>query len=93
MLSSASGAGGTVYGTFQSINIGYALGLVIAVYVSIEASGAHLNPAVSWAMAIKGNLSWLMVSHLFAVVCTRYQQVVYCTVIIIIIINNRLSRT
>lgn len=52
---------GASFGTFQSINIGYALGLVIAVYVSIGASGAHLNPAVTWAMALTGNISWLMV--------------------------------
>lgn len=51
------------FGTFQSVNIGYALGLVIAVYVSIGVSGAHLNPAVSFAMALRGKMSWLMVCN------------------------------
>ena len=59
---------GASFETFQSINIGYALGLVIAVYVSIGASGGHLNPAVTWAMALTGNISWLMVSTCISVV-------------------------
>ena len=41
--------------------IGYALGLVIALHVSIGVSGGHLNPAVSFAMALRGKMSWLMV--------------------------------
>lgn len=47
--------------TFQSINVGYALALVIGVYVSAGVSGGHLNPAVTFAMALLGNTSWLMV--------------------------------
>ena len=68
---------GTSFGTFQSINIGYALGLVIAVYVSIGASGAHLNPAVTWAMALTGNISWLMVSTCIYIIYTLYISVVH----------------
>ena len=49
------------FGTFRSINIGYGLGLMIAVYVSIGVSGGHLNPAVTLAMALRGKMKWLMV--------------------------------
>ena len=73
---------GTSFGTFQSINIGYALGLVIAVYVSIGASGAHLNPAVTWAMALTGNISWLMVSTCIYIYIYTYIHVyIYISVV------------
>lgn len=57
--------GETAFGTFQSVNIGYALGLVIGVYASIGVSGAHLNPAVTWAMALRKKVSWPMVSYTY----------------------------
>ena len=52
------------FGTFRSINIGYGLALMIAVYVSIGVSGGHLNPAVTLAMALRGKMKWLMVFFL-----------------------------
>ena len=48
-------------GGFLTVNIGYGLGLVIALYVSIGVSGGHLNPAVTLAMALRGKTSWLKV--------------------------------
>ena len=49
------------FGEFLVINLGYALALMVACYVSIGISGAHLNPAVTWAMAIRGKMSWIKV--------------------------------
>ena len=48
-------------GGFLTVNIGYGLGLVIALYVSIGVSGGHLNPAVTLAMALRGKTPWLKV--------------------------------
>ena len=53
----SSGAGGG----FLTVNIGYGIGLIIGLYVSIGVSGGHLNPAVTLAMVLRGKLSWLKV--------------------------------
>lgn len=45
----------------MTINIGWGLALIVALYVSIGVSGGHLNPAVTFAMALRGKLSWLKV--------------------------------
>ena len=52
---------GGVAGGFLTVNIGYGIGLIIGLYVSIGVSGGHLNPAVTLAMALRGKLSWLKV--------------------------------
>ena len=44
-----------------AINIGYGLGLMMGVYVAICVTGAHLNPAVTFAMALRGKTSWIKV--------------------------------
>ena len=49
-------------GGFLTVNIGYGIGLIVALYVSIGVSGGHLNPAVTLAMALRGKLCWLKVS-------------------------------
>ena len=56
ILTSNGAAGG-----FLTVNIGYGIGLIVALYVSIGVSGGHLNPAVTLAMALRGKLSWLKV--------------------------------
>jgi len=43
-------------GDFFSINWGYAVAVMLGVYVSLGVSGGHLNPAVTIAMAISGKL-------------------------------------
>ena len=48
-------------GGFLTVNIGYGIGLIIGLYVSIGVSGGHLNPAVTLAMALRGKLSWFKV--------------------------------
>jgi len=42
-----------------SVNFAYGLGLVMAIYVAGNVSGAHLNPAISITFSIMGRLSWL----------------------------------
>jgi glycerol uptake facilitator protein len=48
---------GTAY-NWNTITIGWAFAVIIAVYVSAGVSGAHLNPAVTVAMAAKRGFPW-----------------------------------
>lgn len=48
---------GTAY-NWNTIAIGWAFAVIIAVYVSAGVSGAHLNPAVTIAMAVKRGFPW-----------------------------------
>jgi len=41
-----------------SINLGFALALMMGIYVAGPVSGAHLNPAVTLANAVLRNFSW-----------------------------------
>ena len=54
----------TSAGGFLTVNVGYGIGLIVGLYVSIGVSGGHLNPAVTLAMALRGKLSWLKVKSL-----------------------------
>lgn len=44
--------------SFLSINLGWALGLMCAIFVSGPVSGAHLNPAVTIANAVLRKFPW-----------------------------------
>jgi len=48
---------GTAY-NWNTITIGWAFAVIIAVYVSAGVSGAHLNPAVTIALAPKRGFPW-----------------------------------
>lgn len=45
-------------GQYLSINLAWGLGVTMAVYVAGGVTGAHLNPAVTLAMAMRRALSW-----------------------------------
>lgn len=45
-------------GQYLSINLGWALGVAFGVYVAGGVSGAHLNPAVTLALAVHRGFPW-----------------------------------
>jgi MIP family channel proteins len=45
-------------GTYLSINLGWGLAVTMACYVSAGVTGAHLNPAVSLALAVHRKFPW-----------------------------------
>ena len=45
-------------GSYLSINIGWALGVTLGVFVAGGVSGAHLNPAVTLALAVRRGFPW-----------------------------------
>ncbi len=55
-------------GGLISVTIGWAMAVFVGVYVSAAASGAHLNPAVTIALAYAGKFSW---SEVPAYICAQ----------------------
>jgi MIP family channel proteins len=49
-------------GSFLAINIGWGLGVMLGVYVAGGVSGAHLNPAVTVALALRRGFPWAKVA-------------------------------
>ena len=49
-------------GEYLSINLGWAFGVTMGVYVAGGVSGAHLNPAVTLALAVLRRFSWRKVA-------------------------------
>jgi aquaporin-9 len=45
-------------GSYLGINIGWALGVMLGIYTAGGVSGAHLNPAVTFALAVHRQLPW-----------------------------------
>ena len=45
-------------GSYLAINIGWGLGVAMGVYVAGGVTGAHLNPAVTLAMAVRRGFAW-----------------------------------
>ena len=69
VVTSSGAAGG-----FLTVNIGYGIGLIVALYMSIGVSGGHLNPAVTLAMALRRKLSWLKVQYNNNLNCLMYNR-------------------
>lgn len=53
-------------GSYLAINIGWGLAVMLGVYASGGVSGAHLNPAVTLALAITRGFSWAKVGPYIA---------------------------
>ncbi len=52
---------GTAGYDWNTITLGWAFAVIVAVYVSAGVSGAHINPAVTLALAVKRNFAWRLV--------------------------------
>ena len=58
--------GGNKNGEYISINIAWGFAVTMGIYVAGGVTGAHLNPAVTFALATKGELPWGKVLPYFA---------------------------
>lgn len=58
VLSSNTGVASSPKGEYLSISFGWAIGVAVGVWVAAGISGAHLNPAVTLALATFRGFSW-----------------------------------
>jgi glycerol uptake facilitator protein len=59
--------GEVVNGGFSNINFAFGIGVTMGIYVAGKISGAHLNPAVTLAVAVFRGFSWVkVVPYMFA---------------------------
>jgi glycerol uptake facilitator protein len=61
--STPSVPGEVVKGGYTNITLGWGLAVTFGIYIAGTISGAHLNPAVSLAMAVTGRMPWSKVFH------------------------------
>jgi glycerol uptake facilitator protein len=55
--------GEIVKGGYTNITLGWGLAVTFGIYIAGTVSGAHLNPAVTLAMAATGRMPWSKVPH------------------------------
>lgn len=50
--------GGARFGTFLSINLAWGIAVMLAICLTASVSGAHLNPAITLALAVHRKFEW-----------------------------------
>src|SRR5277367_3426319 len=58
--------GAVTKGGYTNITLGWGLAVTFGIYIAGTVSGAHLNPAVTLAMAVTGRMPWGKVPHYVA---------------------------